>query len=85
MPLYTFKCEKCEHTFEVVLKMNDNKKPLSEPCPECEEVGSIFRVYSTGGWVDPGILKADKNMEKSGVLQELNRIKHHHPYMVWKG
>lgn len=85
MPLYSFKCSKCEYTFDQVLKMDNRKEPTLLPCDECGEEGSIYRTYEHGGFVDPGILKADKNMEKSGVLKELNRLKEHHPYMQWKG
>ena len=85
MPSYDFKCSKCEHTFEEVRKIDDRKIPLSKPCPECKEEGSISRLYDVHVFVDPGILKADKNLERSGVLKELNRLKEHHPYMVWKG
>ena len=85
MPLFEYRCDKCKHQFEKVLKADDNKKPLSEPCPQCGRDGYVHRVYTTGGFVDPGILKADKNMEKSGVLDNLNRIKQHHPYLKWKG
>lgn len=85
MPLYSFQCDACKATFEKVRKIVDRKKPLDSPCPECGKEGSVFRTYETYGIVDPGILKADKNMERSGVLKELNRLKEHHPYMRWSG
>jgi putative FmdB family regulatory protein len=85
MPEYDFMCEQCNHTWSEFKQMDDRKKPLSEPCPQCSHVGSVIRLYDTGGFVDPGILNADKNIEKSGVLKELNRLKEHHPYMKWKG
>ena len=37
MPNYTFKCNGCEHKFELFLKMSENNKPLSEPCPKCKK------------------------------------------------
>jgi len=67
------------------MKMDEREQPLHNPCPNCEDVGSIYRQYDSASWVDPGILKADQNMEKSGVLKELNRLKKYHPGMVWKG
>ncbi len=84
MPLYEFACESCDHHFDAFLTMDNNMAPTKKPCPECKEMG-VYRVYSVHRWVDPGILKADRNMEKSGVLNELNRIKEHHPNMRWKG
>lgn len=85
MPLYSFRCHKCNHKFDVFNSMEDRHKPLNEPCINCGEDRSVYRVYNTQGFVDPGILKADKNMERSGVEKELNRLKEHHPYMSWKG
>lgn len=37
MPNYSFKCEGCKHSFETFLKMSENNKPLSEPCPNCKK------------------------------------------------
>lgn len=37
MPNYAFKCESCDHNFETFLKMSENDKPLSEPCPKCKK------------------------------------------------
>lgn len=86
MPLYEFKCEKCNHVFDQFLNSDDRKNPLSEMCPECGEANSVFRLYSSGGFIDPGILNADKNMEKSGVLSALERIRDNSgEKMVWKG
>ena len=36
MPTYAYKCNKCEHIFEKMLSMSDNKLPEKEPCPECD-------------------------------------------------
>ena len=32
MPLYDFKCVKCEHTFEELVNMSETSDP---PCPIC--------------------------------------------------
>lgn len=37
MPNYGFKCDGCEHEFEVFLKMSENDKPLKEKCPNCKK------------------------------------------------
>ena len=34
MPIYEYKCSKCEHQFEVIQRFSDN--PV-ESCPECNE------------------------------------------------
>ncbi len=85
MPLYVYKCFECNQEFDEVLSIECRNDPCEKPCPHCGEVKAIGRVYTTGGFADPGILNADKNMEKSGVLKELNRLKEHHPQMKWKG
>ena len=84
MPLYEFKCEECGNETFKVLSMEKRKEPLSVPCEKCE--GRILRIYSHGGFVDPGIINADKNMERSGVQSALERIRDHSGRkMNWKG
>jgi putative FmdB family regulatory protein len=45
--IYQFKCEKCNEVFEENLPMNDNNKPLSEPCPLCNKEGGVYRDFSS--------------------------------------
>lgn len=84
MPAYDYKCPDCGLEFEVARKMVDRNEPIT--CPECGFNNST-RLYKVGngGFVDPGILKADKNMEISGVGKRLSEMKAAHPYMQWKG
>lgn len=35
MPFYDYKCDKCEHLWEEMLKIKDHKKPEKKPCPNC--------------------------------------------------
>lgn len=35
MPNYAFKCESCDHEFDMFLKMAESDKPLKEKCPSC--------------------------------------------------
>lgn len=49
MPLYTYKCNNCDHEFEVRQRMVDD--PLTE-CPVCG--GSVRRVVSSVGVVFKG-------------------------------
>lgn len=44
--IYDYRCEKCEHTFERVLKMADMMVPTTEPCPNCGETGSVTKVIT---------------------------------------
>jgi putative FmdB family regulatory protein len=37
MPNYSFKCDGCDHKFEIFLKMSESDKPLKEKCPNCKK------------------------------------------------
>jgi putative FmdB family regulatory protein len=42
--IYIYKCEECEHTFELVVKLANRLVAIESPCPECGEVGCIEQV-----------------------------------------
>jgi len=55
MPIYEYKCSKCEHKFEVIQRFSDH--PV-ESCPECNEKAvkklvsaPSFRLKG-GGWYE---------------------------------
>ena len=55
MPIYEYKCSKCEHQFEIIQRFSDN--PLVS-CPECGQK-SIKKLVSApsfrlkgGGWYE---------------------------------
>ena len=55
MPIYDYKCPKCEHQFEVIQKFSD--KPI-KTCPECNKE-SVQKLVSApsfrlkgGGWYE---------------------------------
>ena len=55
MPIYEYKCSKCEHQFEVIQRFSEN--PV-ESCPECNEK-SVKKLVSApsfrlkgGGWYE---------------------------------
>jgi putative FmdB family regulatory protein len=49
MPLYTYRCNNCDHLFEARQRMSDD--PLSD-CPACE--GEVRRVINSVGVVFKG-------------------------------
>lgn len=49
MPIYEYRCDKCEHIFEEVHAMDKSNKPLSKPCPECGVKKSVNKTFATGG------------------------------------
>ena len=42
MPLYEYRCDKCEHRFEVIQQYSD---PPASSCPECG--GSVTKLMSS--------------------------------------
>jgi putative FmdB family regulatory protein len=51
MPIYTYKCNNCEHRFEVRQHFSDD--PVKE-CPHCHVNGDVRRVISQVGLVFKG-------------------------------
>lgn len=47
MPTYTYKCEKCEHQFDIIQRMSDEK--LKE-CPSCKELKLEKIITATTGF-----------------------------------
>ncbi len=48
MPIYEFRCEQCDSTFEKLFTSSQQKLSLS--CPECEsgDVTQLFSVFGVG-------------------------------------
>lgn len=72
MPNYDYKCEKCEHVFEVFQSMNDAK--LTE-CPQEGCDGKVKRLLGTGSAVifkGSGFYQTDYRSEsyKAGEKKE---------------
>lgn len=47
MPNYGFICDKCNHSFEEILLINDREKPLGKPCPNCKKKKGVRRQYDS--------------------------------------
>lgn len=45
MPSYEFICNCCNQTFTRVSSIDNRHIPISEPCPNCGETGSVQRYY----------------------------------------
>jgi len=62
MPIYEYRCTKCQHQMEVLQKISDGPK---RKCPEC--AGKLEKLISRtsfqlkgGGWFDSGYSEAKK-------------------------
>ncbi|MDR2578864.1 MAG: zinc ribbon domain-containing protein [Chitinispirillales bacterium] len=52
MPIYEYKCDKCENFFEELVTGGDRDKNV--PCPSCGSADTKKRVSATGGIVMKG-------------------------------
>lgn len=63
MPIYEYKCENCEHVFEVFLRIND---PQIKNCPECKSkkikklVSNCSFQLKGSGWYLTDYARKDK-------------------------
>ena len=73
MPIYEYKCEKCEHIFDEVLSVSNRDKPIEEPCPECGKK-SIKKLISAT------TMGVDMNVKPPGWFQDrLSNMKDYTP------
>ncbi|MDF1565562.1 MAG: zinc ribbon domain-containing protein [Deltaproteobacteria bacterium] len=48
MPLYEYRCQPCERTFEKIRRISEREEPV--PCPECgEPAGPQMSAFAVGG------------------------------------
>ena len=66
MPIYDYKCSKCEHEIEIIQKINDKPK---EVCPKCNKKGlkkqisaPSFRLKGGGGGMKQTLKQAKKRI-----------------------
>ena len=77
MPIYDFKCKKCENTWDEMLLYKNRDKPCKSGCPKCAESGMIERVIGAPIMSEPhkmGLKRPD-----SGFREVISKIKQHHP------
>jgi putative FmdB family regulatory protein len=47
MPNYAYKCEKCDHSFDEMMKYEERDTPTKKPCPKCKKK-KIIRDWAAG-------------------------------------
>lgn len=75
--IYEYRCDKCEHVFERMLKIDDRDNPKSEPCPNCGETGGVQSCLSApmiGGFNSFGGKKINRDFQ-----QKLEGLKKAYP------
>lgn len=72
MPIYDYKCSKCNHCFEQMKFIADRNVPVEEPCPKCQEktVELVIGAPAICDSVRIGLTKPDK-----GFKEVLDRVK----------
>lgn len=59
MPLYVYKCSKCQAEVEEIQKMDD---PAPDPCPHCQAKGSLEKTMGASNFaLKPGGVGWAKN------------------------
>ena len=80
MPTYDYKCNKCEHTFDKMMKIAEMHLPTEEPCPSCQEQGTVIKTIAgappLGDPVRLGLKKIDNGFKE--VLQRIHAANGHH-------
>ena len=47
MPLYTYRCEKCEHSKEKIVKISEREQP--QPCEQCSGEDTMkYEAFTSG-------------------------------------
>jgi len=61
MPVYSYRCKTCDHTFDKQSLMEDRKQPESDGCPECGQQSVYQRITSTtiGYSIAPNLRTSD--------------------------
>jgi putative FmdB family regulatory protein len=74
MPLYDYRCSKCNHTFEQFQKIDDRNKPTRKPCPKCKKNKVELALFGVAAICDPvriGVKKHDKGWHE--VMSRVNK------------
>jgi len=78
MPIYEYHCESCEHSFELLSRVDNMNKPIKKPCPECGKKKvkkSVISKVVTGADATltlekmcPGFTKKMETISRSPVI-----------------
>lgn len=78
MPMYDYKCSKCEHVFTELLSMDNRKDPETKPCPNCNEQNTIEQSLCAPAIVDSARIGLTK--PKGDFRERMQQIKQTHKY-----
>lgn len=78
--IYEYKCQECEHVFELSLRVSECDLPKKEPCPECQTEGKVERYFSTVprlSYSSTGSPMGDQKFQKEVLNPILNKVPEH--------
>jgi putative FmdB family regulatory protein len=62
MPLYAYRCQSCENTFDALNSYENRLNPEQEPCPKCGKETVKYTVSAPKiGYMNPGTMKTTDN------------------------
>ena len=80
MPTYSFRCDPCDHEFDVLLRLSEYDTP--QTCPECSnqarrQISATNFILSGDGWVGKneriGKQMRDRSQRAGRRMEELKR------------
>jgi len=45
MPVYEYRCSKCETAFDKIMSMNEDHSPEKAICPKCKSAENVKQVF----------------------------------------
>lgn len=79
MPMYSYQCQKCEHSFDSIQSMAEMHLPTTQPCPECQAEGTVIKTIggapAIGDPVRLGVRRIDNGFKE--VLQRIGAANIH--------
>ena len=84
--MYSYQCQKCEHSFDGLHSMAEMHLPTTQPCPECQEEGTVIKTIggapAIGDPVRLGVRRIDNGFKE--VLQRIGAANiHSNLYKKW--
>jgi predicted nucleic acid-binding Zn ribbon protein len=72
---YTYRCNACQHEWEVRLAYEQRETPCEESCPQCELLGGVVRTYTAAPRISYQGAYTTLQRAGSGWNDVLNKIK----------
>lgn len=79
MPMYQYICKKCDTIFDRRLSISENKLPESEPCPSCNESGSVLQYLGAPPGIHSGEGLASSGKIPSDFREVMQKIRKANP------